>query len=94
MREQAGTDYPVEMTSDGNGNIYITGKSEGSSSDLDFITLKFDNGGSLQWASRYDYNQKVDIAADIVVGDGDNWITVTGGSEDSAGVWDYILLYN
>ena len=34
-----GADYPVEMAKDLNGNIYITGASEGNNSDLDFITL-------------------------------------------------------
>ncbi len=84
-----GADYPVEMAKDLNGNIYITGASEGNNSDLDFITLKYDNNGNLQWASRYDYTQNVDIAADIVTEGGGDQVTVTGGSEDTAGVWDY-----
>ena len=53
------------------------------------LPFKYDNNGNLQWASRYDYNQNVDIAADIVTEGGGDQLTVTGGSEDTAGVWDY-----
>lgn len=84
-----GADYPVKMAIDQNSSIYITGTSEGSTSGYDFITLKYDDSGNLIWYSSYDYNQHVDIAADIVVDENGDNITVTGGSEDSVGIWDY-----
>jgi hypothetical protein len=62
-----GEDYPVEMTMDNAGYIYITGASNGGGSSFDFITLKFDNNGNLEWDARYEYNGIVDIAARIVV---------------------------
>ncbi len=90
-----GADYPVEMAIDNSGNVYITGASEGLSTGLDCITLKYNGSGNLQWATRYDYNQHLDIGADIVVSGSGEEITVTGGSEDTLGIWDYTTLsYN
>ncbi|MCC5919002.1 MAG: S8 family serine peptidase [Cryomorphaceae bacterium] len=84
-----GEDFPVEMAMDNNGYIYITGASMGSGSMLDFITLKFDDGGNLEWDARYDFNGNIDIAASIVVEENGDQVTVTGGSESSSGNWDY-----
>lgn len=82
-------DFPVKMTMDEVDGIYIAGGSEDSSGVLDYITLKYDTAGTFEWSVRYDYNGNVDIAADVVVDSAGTSITVTGGSEDSAAVWDY-----
>lgn len=86
-------DYPTKITNDMYGNIYITGTSEGDSTELDFITLKIDNiDGALVWASRYDYNNHMDIAGDIVTDPSGSLTAITGGSEDSIGIWDYTTI--
>jgi len=86
-------DYPTKITNDMYGNIYITGTSEGDSTELDFITLKIDNiDGALVWASRYDYNNHIDIAGDIVTDPSGSLTAITGGSEDSIGIWDYTTI--
>jgi len=42
------------VTVDGRGNVYVAGYSYSSSSDMDFLTLKYDGSGRLLWAVRYD----------------------------------------
>lgn len=82
-------DYPVEIVLDQIGNVFITGCTENSSSDFDYLTLKLNSQGQKIWSATYDYNQNVDIAADIILDEENNRVTVTGGSEDTSGVWDY-----
>ncbi len=90
-----GDDYPVKMARDKAGHLYITGASEDTTGDLDYITLKYDTSGNFSWSARYDYHILTDIAADIVSDSAGSVIIVTGGSEDSASVWDYTtVLYN
>ena len=90
-----GDDYPVKMAWDESGHLYITGASHDTTGDLDYITLKYDTSGNFSWSARYDYHVLTDIAADIVSDSAGTMITVTGGSEDSASIWDYTtVMYN
>jgi len=77
---------------DNYGGLYVTGSSEAAVTGFDFITLKFDTSGVLIWDSRYDFNHRVDVAADILTDPRGSIITVTGGSEDSMGIWDYTTI--
>lgn len=87
-------DYASRIKVDGSGYVYVTGATENSSSKLDYLTLKLDPYGSLQWAQAYDYNGNNDMAGDVVT-DGSGNVIVTGGSEYSLGNWDYTtLLYS
>jgi hypothetical protein len=85
-------DYPIKITMDDSGGLYVTGSSETSTTGFDFITLKFDTSGALIWDSRYDFNHHLDVAADILTDPTGSIITVTGGSEDSVGIWDYTTI--
>jgi hypothetical protein len=40
-------DKPVDLKTDNNGNVYVTGYSSESNKDL--ITLKLDNSGKILW---------------------------------------------
>lgn len=87
--------FPVALFLDNFGNIYVSGSSEGYNTGLDFITLKFDSEGQLQWDVSYDYNNLVDIAGFITANENGDTLTIAGGSESSNGIWDYtIILYD
>jgi uncharacterized delta-60 repeat protein len=65
-----GEDRPNSMEIDNSGNVYITGTSEGAGANYDFITIKYNTDGALQWASRYNGPANLndnanDIAVDI-----------------------------
>ncbi len=48
------TDYSMGLAVDKLGNVHITGESEGSSTAMDYATIKYDAGGNEQWVMRYD----------------------------------------
>ncbi len=58
-----------------NGNIYVTGISEGFFGSYDYTTLKYNSEGIVEWETRYDF--KYDSPVDVV-SDGLGNIYVTG----------------
>ena len=73
-----GEDWPYAIAVDASGNVYVTGRSLGIGTNLDYATIKYNTTGIQQWALRYagPANQ-VDIAKDITV-DGSGNVYVTG----------------
>jgi uncharacterized delta-60 repeat protein len=82
-------DLGTAMTIDAAGNIYIAGYSDGSGTNSDYSTVKYNSAGVQQWASRY--NGAViseDRAASIAV-DGSGNVYVTGISIGTGTDYDY-----
>jgi uncharacterized delta-60 repeat protein len=48
-----GIDFAYQLKLDVSGNVYVTGKSHGTTSDYDYATIKYSTGGTLMWVSRY-----------------------------------------
>ena len=68
-----GKDSLIDMTTDINGNIYLTGKSQNSVGFFDVLTIKYDLNGSLQWANTYNGTAGTnDEAVSIIVDDLEN----------------------
>lgn len=86
-----GNDVPTAIIVDASGNTYVTGGSEGASTQGDYCTLKINPNGSMVWEQRYDYNNLMEVSAGI---DFDNWgnIVVTGGSGKNTTTWEYATL--
>jgi len=93
------------MALDGEGNVYVTGRTMGSgNSSWDYTTLKYNSAGDLIWEARYD-NGDEDIATSIAVDSAGN-VYVTGGSEgisnydyatvkyNPAGGQEWVIRYN
>jgi len=71
---------PLAIAVDGQGNVYVTGTSGGSSTWRDYATLKYSPSGQLLWARRYNGpGNHGDIARAIAL-DSQGNVYVTGTS--------------
>jgi hypothetical protein len=70
-------DYAEAIAVDGSGNVYVTGRSDGSP---DYATIKYDTNGNQLWVARYNGPaSNIDFAYAIAV-DGSGNVYVTGKS--------------
>ncbi|MFZ0454225.1 MAG: SBBP repeat-containing protein, partial [Ignavibacteriaceae bacterium] len=85
-------DIPQAIAVGPEGNIYIAGSSLGTGSDYDFVTIKYNKSGQLQWIQRY--NDAVD-GRDSVVSmavDKSGNIYVAGSSDSTKSIRTFLLL--
>jgi uncharacterized delta-60 repeat protein len=85
-----GADEATAIALDSTGNVYVTGRSQGSNTGLDYATIKYDNAGNLIWRARYN-NKDVngdDEAAAIALDSAGN-VYVTGRSRGGTKGLDY-----
>jgi len=90
-----GGDGAEDIAVDASGNIYVTGYSQGSGTDNDYATLKYNPSGTQLWAKRYNGpGNGVDCAAAIAV-DGSGNVYVTGQCKTSGSGYDFATIkYN
>lgn len=90
-----GTDEAFAVVTDAAGNVYITGSSMGSGSNLDYATVKYNSAGVQQWASRYNGpGNFIDISNSVAV-DASGNVYVTGISTGTTSFTDYATVkYN
>ncbi|MDZ7359466.1 MAG: T9SS type A sorting domain-containing protein [candidate division KSB1 bacterium] len=99
-------DIANDIVLDNAGNVCVTGKSENASGDSDYLTLKYNNAGVLQWNQRYNgpgkgYDRGLDVTVDKqdnVYVTGRNWSNVSGDDwgtikYNGAGVRQWIARY-
>ena len=73
-----GGDGASDMVLDNEGNIYITGRSIGLGTAVDYATIKYNNSGVEQWVARYNGPKNgVDRALAIAL-DSDENVCITG----------------
>jgi len=95
----SGNDEATAIAVDLVGNVYVTGKSEGSGTDFDYVTIKYDPNGTPAWsgtgihegAARYDgpgngFDEAVAIEVDS------SGVYVTGKSTGSGTGLDYATI--
>jgi len=87
-----GGDYANAIAVDGSGNVYVTGYSEGSGTDNDYATIKYDTNGVRQWKRRYNGPGNGNDAAYAIALDGSGNVYVTGKSTGSSTSWDYMTI--
>jgi len=92
-----GSDFANAIAVDSSGDIYVTGEgcgaaSEGTDSAGDYVTIKYNTGGGVEWTARYHGGSGPDKARDIVVDGistpGEKYVYITGLSY-GAGEPDY-----
>lgn len=89
----AGDDEALSLAVGPNGDIYVTGYTEGDKSNLDFLTIKYDATGNQLWLNTYNYemayqdDQALAIAIDSI---GNCYVTgMSDQSLTSAANYDY-----
>lgn len=81
------SDYSNDMVIDLAGNIIVTGASYGSS-DLNYMTVKYNSAGSQQWVRTYDGLQGEDVAEAVTIDFSGN-VYVTGRSSVSGAGFNF-----
>jgi Subtilase family len=83
-------DNATALKMDGNGNIYVAAASETDFTNYDYLLLKYNAAGTLQWQASYDYDSLIEIPISIDI-DASNNIFITGASASSINNWDYTI---
>lgn len=91
-RMRHGIDEPKAIAVDGNGNVFVTGKSIGISGNSDYATFAYSSTGTPLWTNFYSspfYGDSVGMA--LAVGANGN-VFVTGNSAGLSGWDDYLTI--
>ncbi len=88
-------DEAYALAVDSSGNVYVTGRSLGSSGGDNYATVKYNSSGVQQWASIYNgTGNTIDQAYSVAVDGGGN-VYATGSSSGSTGGVNYATVkYN
>lgn len=83
------------VKADNSGNVYVTGRSIGSGSGYDFLTVKYNSAGVQQWEARYNGPaNNLDEAVALALDNQGN-VLVAGSSASSTNGFDYcVVKYN
>jgi len=85
-------DKAYALALDGQGNVYVTGSSRGSSYVEDYATIKYNSNGDTVWVRRYNGpGNSTDNASAIAVDNAGN-VYVTGASFSSGTYNDYATI--
>jgi uncharacterized delta-60 repeat protein len=85
-------DQASAVAVDGSGNVFVTGRSEGSGTEFDYATIKYTSSGDTAWIERYDGTANdIDKAYAIALDKNGN-AYVTGGSYNTSTDYDYATI--
>jgi hypothetical protein len=88
------SDVATAIAVDGQGNVYVTGRSLGALIYIDYAdyaTVKYDANGVQRWVATYDGAGGSDIAEAIAL-DGQGNVYVCGSSDGATDEWDYAVV--
>lgn len=84
-----GLDEANAIALDGAGNVYVTGRSQGTTTDMDYATVKYDSDGNQLWVRRHDGPVAGYDEARAIAVDRSGCVYVTGSSTGSGTRADY-----
>lgn len=90
--DASGTDESTDIAVDAKGNVYVTGVSRGATTYDDFLTIKYDSNGILQWANRYNGPGNFHDRAVALTLDDQFCVYVVGYSWDVNHAYDYLTV--
>ena len=76
-----GDDVAKDIAVDGEGNVYVTGWSEGIGTGIDYATIMYNSAGVQQWVARYNGPDSLGDGAFALALDTSGNVYVTGGCE-------------
>jgi uncharacterized delta-60 repeat protein len=85
-------DEAYAIAVDNFGNAYITGKSCDISTNMDYVTIKYNSIGIEQWLTRYNGPDNGDDKACSIAIDGSDNVYVAGTSYGSTTYYDYVTI--
>ncbi|MCS3796889.1 SBBP repeat-containing protein [Niastella sp. OAS944] len=85
-------DVANDLEVDHNGNVYVTGSSQGKGTNADFTTIKYDNNSNTQWVKRYNGPVNGEDQATAIVVDHKGNVYVTGWSTGSGTSNDFTTI--
>jgi len=87
------SDEASAIALDSSGNVYVTGKSRGGSTNYDYATIKYYPNGDTAWVRRYNGPGNFDDFAYAIAIDGSGNVYVTGWSYGGSGTdYDYATI--
>ncbi len=90
-----GDDNAYSICLDQNGNVYITGESQGKGIDFDYATIKYNSNGVQQWAQRFSGSGISRDVAGNVKSDNMGNVYVTGLTQINDTLYSYTTIkYN
>ena len=84
--------YAYSIAVDKQGNVFTTGFMSDGFTDGEFITLKYDSAGNLQWSARYNNNTSTIDYANCIVEDSSGNSYITGWSGGANNLHDYTTI--
>jgi len=88
----AAYDELSSLALDGNGNVYLTGVSDGGVTEYDFATVKYDSSGNQLWVARYNGPaNSYDFANSLALGSNGD-VYVTGSAWFNLTAPDYVTI--
>jgi hypothetical protein len=81
-------DFARGLALDANGNVYVTGASKSTSTNVDYLTLKYDTDGNLLWEARRD-SGGIEDGGYAVTTDSSGYVYVTGRYDRDWGTIKY-----
>jgi ankyrin repeat protein len=87
-----GYDQARDLKVDDSGNVYVTGRSRGSETLDDIVTIKYNPNGDTVWLRRYNGAETFSDYVRVLAIDGSGNVYVTGQNGTTAAERDYVTI--